>query len=236
MMKRYEASTTITLDNSMSTSQMQEIIDEAQGEIESGANLTIQFTDGTYTMDNTLYVAGFSGAGRLYVRGNSSGSETAGLHTNQGTHLDFSGASLFGLYVFNCTCLTFVDYIKATAYTNSGYTAVGVSGCSATEVRYGYFIGTTNSSGNGGGIKGWYTTLYCDYNYFDNCHMAIISERGAHVCTRNMSFTGTTPAYGWNVALAGIITEDGTWPNGYTDHPTPVGGGVFIRSNGTLYS
>lgn len=102
MQEELRSNLTLTFTNSMSFADMQAKLDQIPRYL--NANLTIQFSDGTYTPADgaTLFFSGFCGTGTLTIQGNAAES---GLHTNQAVIFTLGlthQAQCFSLY--GCSC------------------------------------------------------------------------------------------------------------------------------------
>lgn len=90
-------SRTINFDNTMTRDEIQAVISGIGKHIPGGVVITIQFADGTYTLDDWLVFAGFIGNGQIKVQGNRNEDNANDKHTTQQVFLDFSGQVCDGL-------------------------------------------------------------------------------------------------------------------------------------------
>ena len=181
------ADTTINLDNSMSASTIQGLIDQVPKNM-SGHMLTYQFADGTYTLAANLEFADFSN-GRVFIYGNTGES---GLHTNQAVYLDFNTANAEGIVTARIGGPAFTKNLKIRV--NSGSYNVRcisqndslkcfVDGC--------YLLGT--GTGNGMGVQHRYELSDVRNTYVSNLKYGLDCLYGRLYSAGNDD-TGTPPA------------------------------------------
>jgi len=218
--------TTITFDNSMSASDIQELIDALDREIASGITLTLRFSDGTYTLDKNLIVQGFHGAGTLVITGNPTES---GLHSNQAATLDFSASEVDGLTVMHCSCYgaSTVQNLHVKTKTSNNYNdGIGVGASTMVYVNGNYCEGTSTAKGRG--ITAWRATaVHAENNYVDDLRFGLYAGSCGILFSKNNDDKpgGTQPTYGLGAETAGTIGKDGTQPAGSTANEYTTTGG-----------
>ena len=92
-----ETSRTVTIPAGSTLAQAQAIIDGIGSYIPSDQLVTIQFENGTYTWNGSLYIQNFYGGGGIYIQGDRNETDHDVLHSTQEVYLDFSGADCEGI-------------------------------------------------------------------------------------------------------------------------------------------
>lgn len=200
--------TTVLFDNSMSTEQIQSLIDAQPKWIDRRGALIFQFSDGTYSLTRSLRFWGFGGGGYMHIRGNMSES---GLHTDQAVFLDFSGNSCSGLNIYNCWCSVGVYNLKITTTSADNQDALDVYNCSgSTEVLYNYFRGTSAVNGGIGTYFSGTTRGRCYQNYYSQYSTAVAASDGAQLSEWDNDDVATNPTNArWSIrgALIGYYSS-----------------------------
>lgn len=128
------ANTIIDLDNSMTSAEIQALIDAQPSDL-NGYQLIFRFADGTYNLTEDMRFANFYG-GTVFIQNTTPVSGS--LHTNQAVILNFNAAPNFnsGIWLNNCTNVWIQDLrIQDTGGTGPKYpiiitdTACSMLGC-----------------------------------------------------------------------------------------------------------
>jgi uncharacterized protein YoxC len=221
---------TVNFDNSMSDTQIQDIINSQPKNLNS-YTLTFQYADGTYTLTSGHNYDDFYG-GSLIIQGNSS--EATTMHTNQAVHLNGSGlsAGVRNINVNNCACLCYVKWMKFTHPDLLNCMGAFIYGTLYCEVSFCYSLGVGNTT-ECSGLYWMFSKGSCTENYVSNVKNGIVSSCAQLRCNANSS-TGTAPLYGHYVINGGIIsiTDVTTFLNGYYC-PFAVG---YDGRSGTIYN
>ena len=88
----------INLNNFMTASEIQDIINDVPRYIPRGSNVAFQFADGIYNLDAKLDFTRFYGEGLITIQGNTLETDATVLHTTQQVHLNFNNGTN-GLYI-----------------------------------------------------------------------------------------------------------------------------------------
>jgi len=207
-----ETSRTVSLNNSMTATEIQDEIDAVGSYIPDGATITFQFADGTYNLDSALSFQGFYGGGQIYIQGNTG--ETSGLHTNQSVHLNFNNSSN-GIYAVNNSgiSLVYIRFLRVTV--QNGYSGILAQREGHFRIYYNYVTcGNTTNGAN--------TALYAlqgsrvifSNNYVSNCFYGIRAHQNSIVDSTNNDDTGTQPRYGLGATRTSVVGKNGTQPAG----------------------
>lgn len=129
---------TITIPAGSTTTQIQDILNNADHYIPPGTYVYIQFEDGTYTIDSSIYISHWYGGGFLYLQGNPS--------DNTAVTLDASGATAAfpTLFILNNSVLVFLQNLQIKT-TDLGSN----SNCVKVQYSQRVYILNSNLSANG---------------------------------------------------------------------------------------
>ena len=216
----------INFDNSMSVTDMQNIIN-IQPKNLNGHTLTFQFADGTYTFGtNQLLWSGFEG-GTLLVQGNMSDSDTQNLSvTINGTRGSNSG--VFEFYQCYRPYVGRIEFIQNG--TNDDTNILEMDHCDAGMIENCLFQNTGTQANDAIDINNSTTRVVgC---YFDNLVRNIMSGYNSRVYAQEThTKTGGTDASTAHLFsnLGSIITQDATQAGGASFKAT---GGVIFNSSG----
>jgi len=214
---------TLTLTSSMSMDQIQAHIDHLPRYL--NANLTIQFSDGTYVPDNGKIwtFGGFCGTGTLTIQGNPSES---GLHTNQAVifTLGVNHATVC-LNVASCSCPVIVKNMRfnRSAATLLYYHSLGAVNDYDVTI-HGCCFDSENQSCRG------VLTYYSNVRFYNNYGGALQQFFLGYACSNNLVWdnddisAGDRPTYGY-LADHASIGYYGTTPSCVTSVATSVNGG-----------
>lgn len=210
-----ETSKTITISNSMSVEVVQSYIDNLSKYIPYGQTIIFQFQDGTYNFNNTLYISGFYGGGRLEIRGNGTQAGANSAHTTQNVHIDNSGSSNSGIIAQFNDILIVIQNMRITVNTVSAgyYPVYGQYNSKVLYVMYSYLSGTSTSNSYGV-LCNYGGSVYLQDNYFNNIYHGISAYHNCLIESINNYHTGTTPQYGLRAEYGGVIGKIGTQPSG----------------------
>jgi len=209
-----ETTRTINVDWSTASDkadQIQAQIDGIGKYIPYGVTVTLQFGDGSYTLNHELQLNDFYGGGTLRLQGNTAES---GLHTNQAVTLDFHGQSSSGIVVNGCSLEVLVSNMKIIVNTSTTTTyAVRGANSSYLYVNGCYLLGTDPTYGNlayqtAGGFQRVVDT------YISNAQYGLAACYGATLLSMNNASTGTTPAIVLYACQGGTIGRAGSQPVG----------------------
>ncbi len=234
--KGITADTTITFTNSTTDAwndtgltdlaqAIQAKIDSLEKRLSNGATLTLQFSDGTYTLSQAITVEGFYGDGYINILGNSVDFVKG---TTKSVILDFSGQDCNGLVLKNCAVAITVKGMSAKVKTDVAlYVPIKIIGCS-------------------NGVSVWYCNLECtstsyganaqiqDFGkaYLRDCYVTagmygFAVNRSAILNAVNCEYLTTQPQYGVYTA-GGISLLSSTYPTGSVSN-TPVANGGFVN-------
>ena len=213
---------TINLDNTMTTAEIQQIIDSTDHFIAPGEILTFQFADGTYTLTDTLSFYGFYGGGYLWIQGNST-EDGDGLHTDQAVILDFDATDCRGITIQACFCPVTVAWLRVDADTDSGNDCIRGVRSPAVKIDECYFKGNGFTSTGGSCIRVEYAISEVFNTYVSNAGQGIYCRSGVMFSSTNDE-TGTDPKYGLR-AFASDIKKYSTQPAGSTANELESAGG-----------
>jgi len=214
-------SRTITVNSSMTATEIQAEIDSIGKHIRKNVSITFQFSNGTYNLDNYLVFLGFYGGGSFFIQGDTS--QTDGLHTNHNVHLNFNNGS-HGVWLFQNTAFMFVRHLKIT--TDDTYYSIYLARTGFSNIRYNYLISTGNvgNSRSINVIEGHSADII--ENYFNNSFYGIISVLNSRVLSNNNDTVGTNPKYGLYANTNAIIAKSGAnQPTGSIANETEANGG-----------
>lgn len=217
------ASRIITLNNSMTTEQIQSTINAVGKYIPYGVRITFQFADGSYELTSRLVFGGFYGGGELFIQGNTTENNATALHTSQMVHLD--GSSLNEVVYIESITLNqlVVRNLKITGQTTQNESCPLVLwNVSRAVVQYNYTNGTSTT--NGFGIKFYNTQGWVEANYVSNVYWGIGSAFHSQMFSYNNDDTGTMPVCGLHAHNASIIGKFETQPSGSSSNEWMAGG------------
>lgn len=199
------SSMTLNLNNGMAADDINAKVDLLPRYIPYGKTLTIQFADGTYTLNKTLNFAHFNGPGTLLIQGNSS--ETTALHSNQAVVLDFMASQVtpMSLYV---TCMVEVKFIKMNVKCTAGANGIYIQECPCVQISSNFLNGDGYT--NGYGMFSQYSKLYAFNNYIDFFYSAFLNNvTGVIYATGNGTVVNTN---NWScIAQGATFTAGGSY-------------------------
>ncbi len=215
----------VNLNSSMTTAQIQALIDAVPAYIPYGVSVTFQFADGTYTLDAPLYFRGFYGGGSIYIQGNPS---DASASETKAVTLDFSGTGTNGVYALNTSVILYTRYLRIKVSSAGGYGAIRSAGCPGRiRVHYCSLMGTATTNGYG---------VICSATPMVDvigCFVAGVlygfhsAYGGFFLSENNDAPTGNKPGYGLAASRGGVIAKSGTQPSGATADEITNSGGVI---------
>jgi len=206
--------TTVNLDSSMTTPEIQALID-AQPKNLNGHYLYFQFADGTYNLTDKLYFLNFRN-GQIRIQGNTS--EMLLIHTTQAVIIKDSG-----FFIGNCQRVR----VRQIAFSNPSYSLYITDIQERVDIRANYFTSShpnkcvhiTNTPS--GEVKG---------NYFSGgLHGLRVTE--SSIRSVDNDSTGTLPTYALTAENGSIILKDGTQPSGLTLNENVLGGSIITEGN-----
>lgn len=215
--------TTVNVDDSMSASEIQAAIDAVPRNL-GGYTLTIQFADGTYTIDQGISVFGFYG-GAVNAYGDAS--EGQNLHTDQSVTLDGSGLSDNVLTLISNAAPVVVECLHIKGNSAANYRCLFATDTMPVAVFGSYLEG--NGTGSGWGfqqIRVAASKLHTSYvsNVKDGYHVHQASVGFAN----DVDDTGTQPAYGLTASSGSQMGTAGTTPTGSTANTRTYFGGEIL--------
>jgi len=219
-----EQNTTIDLNSSMTVAEINALID-AQPKDLNGHILTLQFADGTYTIDTRLKISGFYGEGQVIINGNI-GESASTLHTNQAVVFDCGNTLSTPVYISQNSTIVIVRNIKFSNPTTTWKMTFFYSGSLKVVVNGCYFVNDGAASSNGAAIWGDFSKVTVEKCYFSGYDTGIGAERNAELTSVNNASTGTNPRYGLKTYY-GVIITSGTQPSGWTANESANEGGVI---------
>ena len=207
---KLEENTTVNLDNSMSAATINALI-AAQPKDLNGYNLTFQFADGTYTLNETLDFSGFRGAGILYLYGNSSDNTLA---TSKSVNLDFSGTDgLSGIKGYHNSAYLYVAYIRVIVGCTSSH-AFGFSYVNCNNVvSWGNSAFTSGTTYGRGFYAARGTALHSEKDATTEFQIAWYLSMQSHCYLRDNGRGGTLPVYGYYADGGSRVGRYGTAPS-----------------------
>jgi hypothetical protein len=222
-------SRTISFNNALTAAQMQIEIDKIGRYLDNGVTITIQFADGTYTMDQSLQIEGFCGPGRLNIHGN-----TADSGATKSVILNFSGKAIPGILVNSCLS----GSISGMLVTIRNIKVNVAGGQSAIFVNCATNINVVQNTVESAAQTGTGVLFYCSTGIVNTCYFTRF-ENGvqAHPCSVvrvvTLAASGVAPIYGL-YANGGIIQKGNTTQIiGATLNDIQASGGVISGSTGT---
>jgi len=225
-----QSDTTVNVDNTMSAAEIVAAIQSQPKYIPYGKTLTIQFADGEYPLSATMDLGGFIGAGKIVLQGNTT--ETAGLHTDQAVHLDFSGVEdpAVAIEFRRISCELQFNYLKVTYDRDEGY-GLRFDSCRSAYVQYGYIIGGY-VSGDAKVFYGIVSTygacVYTRNNYLQSAYCGIFSQ-GGHIFSYDNDEAGASPPspHYEVISSSGTVCYEGTYGG---THAKNLGGNIRIST------
>jgi hypothetical protein len=215
---------TLTLNNSMSTSEMQARISQIPRYL--NANLTIQFSDGTYTPEDgrTLHFSGFCGNGTVTIQGNPSES---GLHTNQAVifTLGVTHATTC-LQLSACSCPVIVKNIR---FNRSAATLLYYASIAASLGNYDVSISGCCFDSQNQSCRGMFP-YFSNIRFYDNYSGAHQVMMYIYACSNVLAWNnddisaGNRPSYAYVTDFASLGYY-GTAPSCVTAVVSTVNGG-----------
>lgn len=220
------SNTTVNLDSSMTTAQMQALID-AQPKNLNGYSLTFQFADGTYTLTGVLSFSYFYG-GFLNIRGNPA-NETASATKN----VVLKGASgNAAMEVFLPSCRVDVRFIQFDVFNAASSFGISLTGAISAGVVYCGFTNQSASTTNGVSVKcsnqSGVSVILCGFN---RNNISIEATDGSRVSSRTNS-TVVNPSIGI-ASSSSTINSDGT-VTGTTARAVSTGGIISANAGNLL--
>ena len=203
------ANTTVNFNSSMTTAQMQALID-AQPRMLNQYILTFQFADGTYSLTAPLYFKYF--VGNLQILGNAS-NFSAGTSKNVILTAP-SGQTSGALNIYHCSHPT-VKGIRVNISGTGSPRGIVVYFTICATFWYNYISRSDNGTAAGTGtlFESWYSGFTDAYaNYFNAGYVAI-SSLGSTIGSNTNTSSPNSSTYSLN-ADSGIIFRTGTQPSG----------------------
>ena len=212
---------TVILDSTMTRDEIQDSINMIPKNL-GGHTLTFQFSDGTYTLDSTLYFNNFYG-GFLNIYGNLIEEDESTLHSDQAVIFNSSTTGNAINLEQNQCAVRFIN-IKVDAQFSSRVLFINRSmdftlkGC--------YIIGNSNAGSYG--IRIQLTSGVVWSNYVSTSYYAIAAFT-ANIFSWNNDDIGTLPSYGLYATNSGIIGKHSTsvQPSGSIADEVTTNGGVI---------
>lgn len=222
-------SRTVNLDNSMSTAEMQTIIDSVGKYIPAEVIITFQFADGTYTLAERLDFIGFFGGGIVYIQGNRTETDANELHTSQQVYLDGSGFNNGVVGVYN-TNMMIRFYNLKIAIAGTGVTDRGIDAWmnfGTVDFWYGYIACAASS--DIGEMLYFATCLSANVfkTYTYRGRYSIYARANTNLYSDRNDETGTMPLYGL-YAQGACIRKSGSQPSGSTANELVTDGGEIV--------
>ena len=219
-----ETTKTVNFTSDMSAAEIQALIDAVGRNISDGTVLTFQFGDGTYTLTDRLYFAGFYGGGQITIQGDRTETDNSILHTSQDVFLDFTGET-HGIVVVNTTNTVYIYNLKIEVDNSAeDVRAIWMQNVNKGTLLYNYVLGSSVAQGSGFQFdSGIY---YCQANYVSNVKYGIRSLF-CRTYSGGNDETGTDPAYGLVAQYASTVGKYGTQPAGSTANELESTGGVI---------
>ncbi len=204
------ADTTVNFDNSMSTAQIQALID-AQPKNLGGHTLTFQFADGTYSISTVLTIKDFY-SGDVLVTGNQSEDENT-KHTNQAVILN-SNSRIFQFFTlavvltiknlkFNITLSAWGEGL-ATSHNNLN---------GRSFIKGNYFVCDTQ---NGVAHAIDSTTIGVTKNYYSNWDTCLGAYYMSIVHNNDNATSGGAAVSSITSTQGSIVSKESTQPGGST--------------------
>lgn len=209
-LKQQESTKTINFDPSMSAFDIQNLIYETELDLHRYKRLILQFADGTYNLDNKIYIGAFRGQGFLEIRGNMS-EDYNSAHTNQAVIINFSNNYNFGLVIeANQLCAIYIYNLKITKQSlginsvrntcilalKNGGTYIGVFGCyTSLSDNKGHNMQFYNSQGD------------VRYNYVSGGYAGLYAWSDSMIQSGENYSIGNKPQYGLVTYGGGNISK-----------------------------
>jgi hypothetical protein len=214
---------TVGIDNSMSASDVEDLIRSNHSNIPYDEAVTLQFADGTYNWVGPLTVPEFGGGGHLVIQGNLA---DASLGTAKSVFVDVTGDNNAFVITDN-ECRVTIQCMKVRVETDvSGASCIrSLRQRSFVGIYYNYLLGTDDGLGQGI-FSAYDTSTYIYSNYFSDMLYAIRGY-GSRVMSNNNDDTGTQPSYGLRAEWAAAIGKNGTQPAGSVANESITDGGII---------
>ena len=220
-------SRTINLDNSMSATEIQTLINGIGKYIPHPVTITLQFADGVYSLDQKLWFIGFYGGGGIRIWGNRNEASHDVLHSTQQVYLDHGNHNGACIHLEAAETWFDIYNIKARTKTDSSDAdrVIQIDAVLNAELRYNYFLGTGTSQGHCIHVFKNAAIGAC-WNYVSNAKYGISCINSRFFSDTNDD-TGTSPRYGLAARNAGIIGKLGSQPAGSSINEVISGGGII---------
>jgi len=214
---RPQESVTFSYDSGTFTdTQFQADIDSLGKYLPYGTTVQFQFSNGTYTIDQTITIAGFYGGGEIQVEAVN---KVAGPSTAQNVIFDMDSSGLF--YIRQNTCSDV--WLDSIHMQEDGANLALVVDNFSVRV-YDCYINQSVGTGTSLRFQTCSNVALQD-NYFTGGNYAIQSEVMSQVLSKNNDDTGTQPAYGLRAEEGGVIAKSGTQITGGTANESTATGG-----------
>jgi len=218
-----ETTRTINFTSSQTATQIQADIDEVGKYIPIGVNITFQFGNGTYSLDNQINFKGFYGGGAVLIYGNTTETNATVLHTTQDVILDFKGNAVDGIDVALCSIVVYIFNLRIEV--DDTHEPASFTNCTAyNRVWYSYLLVNGTSSNGFGVIAQQGTILDTRNNYFTGGTSGVYISNNSIGYSNGNDDTGTQPTYGIR-ANASVLYKSNTQPAGSTANENTVNGG-----------
>jgi hypothetical protein len=209
-----ETTRTINVDSSMNADLIQTAIKGIGKHIPSGKTVTIQFADGTYTMNHRLSVAGFYGGGEITLLGNPTQIAADTLRTDQSVYLDFSAQDSDGILIGENGIQVSVDGLKIKVKSDASYhSPIYVMETPYVNVQNCYLLGNSTAQGYGIHASSGAEALV-SYTYFSNISYGVASGSGGFIFSSTNDAIDPIPSSGLYAVWGGTITKNGSQPPG----------------------
>lgn len=211
--------TTVDLDTSMTLTEIQAAIDAIPKNL-GGYTLTIQFADGTYSIDSYVVIENFYN-GTVDVYGNSSDNSSS---ASKSVTISMATSGL-ALFVFQCTAFVKIYYLAfENTIATSNKVLTLITACSYVNVAYCTFTGTSDPYCYG--IQAPYTKVHIASCYAQNLAVGILASTVGNIsvtatCTFDSCTTDLSAVLGGILAYTGNVSDDGLTT------ATATGGQVF---------
>jgi len=193
-----------TVNSTMTSAEIQSIIDTIPKYIPSGKTITIKFLNGTYNLISGLIINGFYGSGILLLEAESYTTET---NTNQTVILECNATSgAFDMIsITNNTVIVSMMGIRLNRNYSNG-SVISVTETKTARIFYCYLQGPN--------VIDLYTCLFCNNsriyanrNYYDKAYYGVRSQNQGHILIEQGIVGPNGLKYGLYATFGAVIAK-----------------------------
>jgi len=224
-----ESSTTLEFNSSMSFSEINKRIERLGKYIPHDVTVTLQFADGTYTVDEALNIIGFEGGGKIEIFGNASDNtrqlsknvvfQVSGDTPNYILHILSNVVGIYVKYIrFNRYSLTNPwRYASFFSWMCAGYGWVEYCSFDFSDANHGRAVFVAGPS--------FFHVVQC---YFRYAVVAVSAYHNAYITVSDSESDSSKPYHGLEANVFGKIRDTGSVhvQGSSQNHCTDLGGQI----------